>query len=123
MTEDEHHREIRRLEKLAHWLDSRFRIPGTNVRFGVDSILGLFPGVGDTATTIPAVYLILCAQRLGVPRRVLMRMSLNVVLDLVLGAIPVVGDAFDVGFKANRKNVDLVRRHASALKNRHSRGA
>lgn len=111
MIPDDRYRQIRRLEKLAHWLDSRFRIPGTNVRFGLDSVLGLVPGLGDTATAIPALYLILCAERLGVPRRVLLRMTLNVAVDLMVGAVPVIGDAFDVGFKANRRNADLIKRH------------
>ena len=107
-------REIRRLARLAHWMDSRFRIPGTNVRFGLDSIVGLLPGVGDGATTIPAAYLIIRAHQLGVPRPLLLRMTLNVATDLVLGAVPIVGDLVDVGFKANLRNVDLLKRHVEA---------
>lgn len=102
---------LRDLELLAHWLDSRFRIPGTGIRFGLDSVLGLVPGVGDAATTLPAAYILLRAHRLGVPKTMLARMGWNVVLDLALGAIPVVGDLFDLGFKANRRNVDLLRQH------------
>jgi hypothetical protein len=103
--------EIRRLEKLADWLDSRFIIPGTNVRFGLDSVLGLIPGLGDTVTALPAIYVVMAAQKLGVSRFVLMRMIGNVGVDMLLGAIPLLGDLFDVGFKANRRNVALLRRH------------
>lgn len=103
--------EIRKLETLADWLDSRFVIPGTNVRFGLDSLLGLIPGLGDTVLALPSVYVIMAAQRLGVSRFVLMRMIGNVGIDMLVGAIPVLGDLFDVGFKANRRNVALLRRH------------
>lgn len=102
---------LRDLEVLADWLDSRFRIPGTGIRFGLDSVLGLVPGVGDAATTVPAAYMLYRAHRMGVPKTVLARMGWNVAIDLVVGAIPLVGDLFDLGFKANRRNVDLLRRH------------
>ena len=102
--------ELRRLEYLADWLDSRFRLPGTNIRFGLDPILGLIPGIGDGTLALPAVYLIFCAARLGAPRRVLARMGLNVLIDILFGAIPLIGDLFDIGFKANRRNVALLKR-------------
>ena len=105
------HADIGDLELLAHWLDSRFRIPGTRIRFGLDSLLGLVPGVGDAATTLPAAYMLYRAHRLGVPKSMLARMGWNVVMDLAVGAIPVVGDLFDLGFKANRRNVELLRQH------------
>ncbi len=105
------HAAIRDVELLADWLDSRFRVPGTTIRFGLDSLLGLVPGVGDAATTLPALYILLRAHRLGVPKKMLARMGWNVLLDLALGAIPVVGDLFDVGFKSNRRNVALLRQH------------
>lgn len=104
-------RDIRDLELLADWLDSRFRLPGTNIRFGLDSVLGLVPGVGDAVTTVPAAYLLLRAHRMGVPKTMLARMGLNVAMDLALGAIPLVGDLFDLGFKSNRRNVELLRQH------------
>lgn len=106
--------QIRRLETLADWLDSRFRIPGTDLRFGLDSILGLLPGVGDSVTAIPGIYLVLCAQRLGASRPLLARMAFNVGLDLLLGAVPLVGDLFDFGFKSNRRNIELLKRHVAA---------
>lgn len=103
--------EIRRLETLAEWLDSRFRIPGTNLRFGLDPLIGLVPGLGDAAALLPAIYLILHAQRLGAPRSLLVRMALNVGIDSLVGAVPLLGDLFDAAFKANRRNVALLRRH------------
>ncbi len=103
--------ELQRLEVLADWLDSRFEIPGTNLRFGLDFLLGILPGVGDGVAALPAAYLILCAQKLGAPKRLLARMGLNLTIDLVFGAIPVLGDLFDFGFKANRRNIALLKRH------------
>jgi hypothetical protein len=103
--------EIRKLEQLAHWMDNKFVIPGTNVRFGLDSLLGLIPGLGDTVTALPAIYMVMAAHRLGVSRFVLARMIGNVGIDMLVGAIPLLGDLFDLGFKANRRNVALLRRH------------
>lgn len=105
------HEEIRKLDSLASWLDDRFRVPGTNIRFGLDSLVGLIPGVGDSATAITAGYLVLRAHRMGAPTHLLGRMAGNVVIDMVVGAIPLLGDLFDVGFKANRRNVELLKRH------------
>jgi hypothetical protein len=106
-----HHEEVARLENMAHWMDSRFRIPGTNVRFGLDGILGFIPGLGDGVTALPAVYLIMSAQRLGASRWLMTRMAANVGVDMLVGAIPLVGDLFDIGFKANRRNIALLRQH------------
>jgi hypothetical protein len=106
-----HDEEVVRLENMADWMDSRFRIPGTNVRFGLDGIFGLIPGLGDGVTALPAVYLIMSAQRLGASKWLMTRMAGNVGIDMLLGAIPLVGDLFDIGFKANRRNVALLRRH------------
>lgn len=104
---------IRRLERLAGLLDDRFRIPGTRFRFGWDGIIGLLPGIGDAAGAACATYIIAEAARLGAPRRVILRMLANMGVDAVLGLIPLVGDLFDAGYKANRRNVDLLLRHLS----------
>ncbi len=106
-----HAEELRRLQRLAHWMDSRFRIPGTGIRFGLDSLVGLIPGLGDGAAFVPSAYLVWRAHRLGAPTGLLAAMAGNVLVDLVVGAVPLVGDLFDVGFKANRRNVELLRRH------------
>ncbi|MHA6289026.1 DUF4112 domain-containing protein [Maricaulis sp. CAU 1757] len=103
--------EIRRLESLADWLDSRFKIPGTSIRFGLDSLLGLVPGIGDVVSFLPAAWLILRAHRLGVPWHLKLVMLGNALIDGLIGAIPLLGDLFDIGFKANRRNVGIIRRH------------
>ena len=102
------------LERLAHWLDTIFEIPGIRLRFGIDALLGLLPGVGDTTSALASVYILQAASKHGVPRVTLARMTLNIGIDLVVGAIPIVGDLFDVYWKANRKNVELLQRHFKA---------
>lgn len=92
------------IERLAEQMDSAFRIPGTKIRFGWDSILGLAPGVGDAATTIVALAPVAAAYRHGAGRWLLARMLSNVMIDATIGAIPLLGDVFDVFFKANRRN-------------------
>src|SRR4029453_14318292 len=102
---------LERLEWLAMLLDSAVIIPGTNIRFGADSLIGLIPGIGDAITSAISAYIVYEARRLGVPRHLLLRMIANVAIDGVGGAIPVAGDAFDVMFRANQRNVRLLRRH------------
>ncbi len=99
------------LELLARWMDSVFRIPGVGIRFGLDALIGLIPGVGDTLTSLVSLYILSSAARFGVPRVTLLRMALNIGVDWALGLLPVLGDVFDVGWKANQKNVALLRRH------------
>jgi hypothetical protein len=106
--------ELERLQQIADWLDSRFRIPGTGIRFGADTVAGLLPVVGDGVAAIPALYLLVRARHLGAPKSLILRMAGNLVVDLVFGAIPLVGDLFDLGFKANRRNVALLRAHIEA---------
>lgn len=108
-------REIERLTRLARLLDSRFRLPFVPIRFGLDTIVGLVPGVGDTATALPALYLIYKGYKLGVPRSSLVAMAANVGLDVTVGSIPVIGDAFDLFFKANRRNARHLQRHLDRL--------
>ncbi|KAB1075524.1 DUF4112 domain-containing protein [Methylobacterium planeticum] len=102
---------LARLEKLAHLLDSAFLIPGTNRRVGIDAVLGLVPIVGDFAGMLMSSYIVYEAKRLGVPRWLLARMALNVAFDGMVGVVPLAGDLFDAAFKANRRNVRLLRRH------------
>ena len=107
----ERHAALDRLDILATALDTAFILPGTNVRFGVESLLRLVPGVGDAVASLLSCYLLYEASRLGVPRLLLARMAANVALEGLIGAVPVAGDAFDVFFRANRRNVALLRRH------------
>lgn len=105
----------RNLELLRRWavlLDSAFRVPGTRIRFGLDAIVGLLPGLGDLATPAFALLLLLHAFRMRLPSIVQARMVLNAALDVVLGLVPVLGDLADVGFKANLRNLALLERHA-----------
>lgn len=102
------------IEALTRLLDDRFRIPGTSIRFGLDGLIGLVPGVGDAATTAAALYVVWRARSLGVPKAVLARMVANLLADMALGAVPLLGDVFDVAFKANRRNLDLLRRSLAA---------
>jgi len=99
------------LDRLARLLDSQWRIPGTSLRFGVDALAGLVPGVGDAATGLVSAYLIYRASRFDVPRSVLAVMVGNIVLDTVVGSIPLAGSVFDVFFKANNRNIRHLRRH------------
>jgi hypothetical protein len=102
---------LRRLEALAKLMDTAFVLPGTNVRFGLDGLIGLVPGIGDLVSGAISSYLIWEARRLGVSKWVLGRMMANTLIDTTIGAIPLAGDFFDVMFKANIKNMALLRRH------------
>jgi hypothetical protein len=99
---------IARIDALATLLDTALVIPGTGVRFGLDALIGFFPVVGDTITTALSLFVVHEAYQLGAPGHVIARMLGNVALDGVLGAVPLVGDAFDVLWRANRRNVRLL---------------
>lgn len=101
------------LENLAHYLDGLFRIPGTGWRFGLDSLIGLVPNVGDTLTSFASFYILLAGVRYGVPKITLLRMAFNIGLDYLVGTIPFIGDAFDFVWKANKQNMDLIRTRAT----------
>jgi hypothetical protein len=96
---------------LARVLDSAVRVPGTNMRVGLDAVLGLVPIVGDVAGGVFASYVLVQAARLGAPPSVLMRMLVNVGVDGVVGTVPLLGDVFDVGWKSSTRNVALLERH------------
>lgn len=103
-----------RVRRLARLLDTAVRVPGTNVRFGLDAALGLVPGVGDLAGAALSGYIVLAAVRLGAPAPVLVRMLLNVGVDTVAGSVPLLGDLFDVGWRANVRNAELLERHLAS---------
>jgi hypothetical protein len=100
------------LRKWAYLLDSAFQVPGTRMRFGLDPIVGLIPGVGDLVTGFFSVMILLHSVRLRIPKIVISRMVLNTGMDLLAGFVPIVGDLFDAGYKANLKNLRLLERHA-----------
>lgn len=96
------------LRNLSGLLDTRFRIPGTRIRFGYDALVGLIPGFGDLAGAAVSLYVIYLGSTLGVSKATLLRMFVNVIVEVIVGAVPVLGDLFDVGWKANVRNVELV---------------
>jgi hypothetical protein len=102
---------IARIDRLATSLDTRFVIPFTKFRFGADSLIGLAPGLGDVITTALSLYIVYEAHKLGAPKHVLARMLGNVAVDGLIGAVPVAGDLFDVLWRANRRNVRILREH------------
>lgn len=104
-----------RIARVANLMDTRYRIPGTPIRVGWDSILGLVPGIGDLATTGPAAWMIYEAHGMGARKRTLARMAANSGLDLLIGGIPLIGDAFDLVFKANRRNLALLEREFGSV--------
>jgi hypothetical protein len=99
---------LKRVYLLSRLLDEQFRIPGMKYRIGLDGLLGLIPGIGDAAGALLSTYILYEAIRLGVPRTVLLRMIANIGIDTLGGAIPVVGDIFDMAWKANKKNAALL---------------
>ncbi|REJ77387.1 MAG: DUF4112 domain-containing protein [Acidobacteria bacterium] len=99
------------LETLSRYLDGLFRIPGTGWRFGLDSLIGLVPNVGDISTALVSFYILVAGVRYGVPKITLLRMAVNIGLDYLVGVIPFVGDAFDFFWKANQQNMDLIKRY------------
>lgn len=95
-------------EHLARWMDSKFVIPGTRIRFGLDALIGLIPGLGDWLTGIISFYFVIIAVKMGGGSAILLRMFFNILLDITVGSIPLVGDLFDVSWKANLKNARLL---------------
>jgi hypothetical protein len=106
--DDEYSESLRRIEKLAYLFDARFEIPGTNIRIGWDGLIGLLPGVGDTLTLLPQLYLLFEAIRLKLGTAAVFKMLLNILIDWLLGSVPVLGDLFDVAFKSNLRNAKIV---------------
>lgn len=106
----------KRMARLAETLDDGFRIPGTRFRYGWDSLVGLvLPVAGDWVMGAVSLTLVFAAVRLGMPTRMIARMVWNVALDVVIGMIPILGDAFDVFWKANRRNLKLFNQHLEQL--------
>lgn len=105
------------LDFIADWMDNKFRIPGTDIRFGLDSLIGFVPGVGDVAGLAVSSYLASVMARRGAGPVLMLKMLGNIALDATVGAIPILGDLFDLGFKANRRNVDLLKKYYASNPN------
>ena len=116
--EDTREDRLARIDALARLLDTAFFIPGTNIRFGVDALIGLVPGIGDAITSLLSLYIISEARALGAPRLLIARMLANVALETVVGVVPIVGEAFDVAWRSNRRNLALLREHLDRSKAR-----
>jgi Domain of unknown function (DUF4112) len=99
---------IARIKRVARVMDYAWRIPGTKIRFGADSVIGLVPGAGDIVTMGISLYMLGEAHRLGIPKSILLKMAGNIAIDSGIGAIPLVGDVFDMFFKSNSKNAKLL---------------
>jgi hypothetical protein len=106
-----HISKVAKLRRVSRILDNAIAIPGTKISFGLDPILGLLPGGGDTVTGGIAAYIVVEAARMGIPREILWKMVGNILIDSFAGTVPVVGDVFDLGWKANIKNIELLEKH------------
>lgn len=98
----------RHLSRLAWFLDNSIPLPGTQYKVGADAVIGLIPGIGDGIGTVLSSYILVAAARMGVPKKILLRMGFNITLETIIGLIPFVGDAFDMVWKANMRNVQLL---------------
>jgi uncharacterized protein DUF4112 len=101
------------LERVGWLMDEVFRVPVLGWRFGLDALLGLIPGLGDTGTSLVSLYILAAAVRYRVPKITLLRMGLNIAFDYVIGSLPLVGDIADAWWKSNRMNLDLLRKRAT----------
>ncbi|GAA4224736.1 hypothetical protein GGQ68_001903 [Sagittula marina] len=115
MTLDQHMRNVDRAEKIARRMDAAFHLPGTRIRIGYDSIVGLVPGIGDTLALAPSAYIVKLAHECGASHALLGRMGVNLGIDWLIGLVPLIGDIFDVGWKANLRNAALLRAHVESL--------
>ena len=102
---------LARIDTLATLLDSAFVVPGTKIRFGLDAIVGLVPGIGDLLMSLVSLYIVHEARQLGAPAHLLVRMVANIAIDGIIGSAPVAGDIFDVMWRANRRNMTLLYNH------------
>ena len=113
--------ELRSVEALAKLMDSQFQIPGTQIRFGLDPLIGLIPGLGDFTGLLVSGYMIMICARNGASGFLMARMTLNILIDALIGSIPLIGDFFDFAYKANRRNFKLMQQHY--VEGRHKGGA
>jgi hypothetical protein len=118
---DTRNKELKSVELIAWLMDSRFKIPGTRFRFGLDPLIGLIPGLGDFTGFLISGYMMLICARNGASGFVLARMTFNIFTDALIGAIPLIGDLFDFAYKANDRNLKLMQQHY--IEGRHKGGA
>lgn len=114
MTHDKEAAQLQRLESLADLMDTRFKIPILPIPIGLDTIIGLIPGIGDTVSLGVSGVIVTGAFRLNLPKSHLLQMCGNILIDWIIGLVPVIGDLFDIGWKANIRNVKIARAHLEA---------
>jgi hypothetical protein len=114
MSQHPDHYKIQRLRQLSNLLDNAIKIPGTSLGIGLDPIIGLLPGGGDFLTGLFSAYIVFSAAQLGVSKSTLVRMTSHIIIDTLAGSIPVVGDIFDIAWKANTKNMELLDAHLAS---------
>ena len=102
---------LARLRQLSKNLDESFTIPGTNIKFGMDAILGLVPGGGDLVSGIFSLYMLRAAMKMKLPKRAILSILVNIILDTTVGIIPVAGDIFDVFWKSNKRNMSIIEKY------------
>ena len=106
-----------RLRQLSKNLDESFTIPGTNIKFGIDAILGLVPGGGDLVSGIFSLYMLRAAMKMKLPKRAIISILANIILDTTIGIIPVAGDIFDIFWKSNKRNMNIIEKHIAHFEN------
>jgi hypothetical protein len=111
---------LRHINMLAKLMDAQFTLPGTNIKFGLDALLGLVPGAGDISTFAVSGYMVMIMAKNGASGFVLVRMILNILIDAIIGAVPIIGDLFDVAFKANMRNMKLMQQYYTEGRHRGS---
>lgn len=111
MTENKNQKSLEAITFLSEWMDTKFKIPGTSISFGIDAVLSLIPGLGDIASSAISVGIFAMILRKGVPFTTALKMMFNIVLDSLISAIPILGTLLDIGFKANVRNLNLLEDH------------
>jgi len=119
MLRDDHSDRLARVETLAALMDDAFRIPGTSIRLGWDSIIGLIPGIGDVVSLGSNAYLIWESRRLGIRKRAYVKMLGNAAVDFCIGLVPVAGDVLDVFWRSHRRNIKVIRGELARLRSKH----
>lgn len=114
------HNGLKHLQRLARLMDAQFRVPGTNFRFGLDGLIGLIPGAGDVSTFAVSGYMLWIMAHNGASGYVLARMTVNILIDALIGSIPLIGDLFDIAFKANLRNMRLMEQYYAEGRHRGS---
>ncbi len=102
---------LTRLRQLSENLDESFTIPGTNIKFGIDALIGLVPGGGDLIGSLFSLYLLRTAIKMKLPKSAILSIMFNIIIDTTIGIVPVIGDIFDIFWKSNKRNMRIIEKH------------